>query len=177
MIEAVLPDEATPLPPMWEKRLLRLEERVTSSESDGLRARWDFGRELLSQRRGKTLPRYLIDRVATAVGVSRQELQARMKFAERYPDPQQLSDAVRQFPSWHAMSHEGLRRAKAERKPVASEAQLALRHAGRLAEKFGALAPEEIGEPERAAIQALTAVLTHLVAALEEGYGRQQENG
>jgi len=39
--------------------------------------------------------------VATELGVSRQELQARMKFAEMYPTEQELSNGVRQFGSWH----------------------------------------------------------------------------
>jgi hypothetical protein len=44
-------------------RLKHLEERIGTSESDGLRARWEFGRDLLSRREGKQLPKGLLSAV------------------------------------------------------------------------------------------------------------------
>jgi hypothetical protein len=88
--------------------LLQLEEAVQKSESHGMHARWEFGRALLTHRVGKKLPKGLLEALRQAVRVSRQEIQARMKFAERYPDDEAFSNAVGQYPSWHTMVRDGL---------------------------------------------------------------------
>ena len=84
--------------------LKKIEARITKSDEEGLRARWESGRKLLSQREGKLLPRGLLEAVATELGVSRQELQFRVKFVEIYPTEQELSNGVRQFGSWHQIA-------------------------------------------------------------------------
>lgn|GEM_PF-6636136 len=48
--------------------------------------------------------------MATELGVSRQELQFRVKFVEIYPTEGELSNAVRQFGSWHQIVAKGLTR-------------------------------------------------------------------
>jgi len=93
---------------LWIASLRKLERRVNVSETEGLRARWEFGRKLLQRRVGKLLPRGVLDEVATAVGVSRQELGFRMQFAERFDSEDELSNAVRKFGTWHAIAQEAL---------------------------------------------------------------------
>ncbi len=90
--------------------LKKIEARITKSDEEGLRARWESGRKLLSQREGKLLPRGLLDAVATELGVSREELTKRMKFTEMYPTEDELRNAITQFGSWYQIVAKGLTR-------------------------------------------------------------------
>ena len=87
---------------------LALDARVDQAEGDGIRARWEFGRELLRKRVGKQLPRGLLDELVAATGKSRTELQYRVQFAERYPDEEQLSNALDTYGSWFRIVNEAL---------------------------------------------------------------------
>src|SRR5688500_13586738 len=93
---------------VWEAELLRLEEAVNKSEGDGLRARWESGRHLLTHREGKQLPRGEPARLPAALGVRRPELTARMKFATKFPGEQELTDVIRKFKTWFAITHQAL---------------------------------------------------------------------
>lgn len=74
-------------------RLVKLDERVDAAEGEGLIARWEFGRELLSRRVGKKLPPGLLDALVAETGKSRAELQNRVQFAEVF-DAEALSNAL-----------------------------------------------------------------------------------
>ena len=100
--------EAIKLDDIRIARLRKFEDRISHSEHEGLRARWEFGKELLDWRVGKKLPVGVLDRVCTEIGVSRSELQYRIQFAEKYSDETLLSNGVRQWPTWHQMVQEGL---------------------------------------------------------------------
>jgi N6-adenosine-specific RNA methylase IME4 len=89
-------------------RLVHIEQRIGAAEGDGLRARWEFGRELLAKREGKQLPRGLLAKVCEETGASRWEIQTRMRFAERYPTEQEVSDAITHFGSWYGVVHHAL---------------------------------------------------------------------
>lgn len=89
-------------------RLVQLDRSVDAAEGEGLRARWEFGRELLSRRVGKQLPRGVLDEIAQATHKSRIELQCRMRFAERFPTEPEVHNAVTHFCSWHAIVNEAL---------------------------------------------------------------------
>ena len=92
-------------------RLVHLQASIGDVEQTGLRARWEFGRELLAAREGKgRLPNGYLTRVCKETGTSRAELGFRQQFAERYPDEEQLSNAIRQFRSWFRVVREGLAR-------------------------------------------------------------------
>ncbi len=90
-------------------RLLKLEERIGESESSGLRARWEFGHELLAARDGKgRLPnRYLIQ-VQEQTGVDQRELRRRAQFAQRFQTEDELGHAVTEFRTWHAIVNDAL---------------------------------------------------------------------
>lgn len=90
------------------ERLARLDQAVDVAEGEGLRARWEFGRDLLGHRAGKKLPTGLLDEVVDRTGKSRSELQCRIRFAERFPDEVSLCNAVAQFGSWHAVVNDAL---------------------------------------------------------------------
>jgi hypothetical protein len=97
------------LPPVMVHSLKRLEAKIAKSEDDGLRVRWEFGGELLAMRNGKKkLPAGRLDVIAKEVGASRRELQARVKFAEKFPDEERLCNAVTQFQSWRELCAKGL---------------------------------------------------------------------
>lgn len=89
-------------------RLANLEQRISGAEGDGLRARWEFGHELLVARVGKKLPPGYLTKVCDQTSVNRVEVKRRMQFAERFPDPEALAHAVSQWGSWHAIVHEAL---------------------------------------------------------------------
>lgn len=102
-------------------RLVQLDRSVDAAEGEGLRARWEFGRELLARRgSGKQLPRGVLDEVAQVIGKSRAELGARMKFAETFSSEGELSNAVRDFGSWHAIVNDALAAKPADADAAAS---------------------------------------------------------
>lgn len=91
------------------ERLVRIEARIGGAESEGLRARWEFGRELLAERDGKgRLPNGRLTEVCQQVGASRTEVTKRIQFAERFVDEGQLRNAVTKFGSWHAIVEKAL---------------------------------------------------------------------
>lgn len=93
------------------ERLVRIEERIGTAEGSGLRARWEFGRELVAARDGKgRLPNGYLKAITERTGVGRSELQFRVRFAERYPTEEQLCNAITQFGSWFAVTQKGLAR-------------------------------------------------------------------
>jgi hypothetical protein len=100
-------------------RLVHLEERIGGAESEGLRARWEFGRELLAARDGKgRLPNGYLKAVCAETKSSRSELVYRMQFAERFPTEDELSNALDSYRSWFSVVSEAL----AKPKPPAVEA-------------------------------------------------------
>lgn len=78
-----------------------LDKRVDEAEGDGIMARWEFGRELLTERVGKQLLAGRLDEVAKVIGKSRREVQRRVEFAEDYPTEEKVRHAVTHFGSWH----------------------------------------------------------------------------
>jgi hypothetical protein len=103
----VLPDDDT-LASSEERRFIEIEKRIRTAEHDGLIARWECGKQLFIRRKGKQLPRNLIQQLEKLIEVSQAELRYRMKFYEKFPTKEQVSDAIRDFPSWYRMTHEGL---------------------------------------------------------------------
>jgi 16S rRNA G966 N2-methylase RsmD len=90
-----------------------LDRRVDEADASGLRARWEFGRLLRSERIGKKLPVGRLEELAAAIGKSQQEISLRMMFADRFPDEEAFSNAVRKYASWHKVVAQGLRSPKA----------------------------------------------------------------
>lgn len=91
-------------------RLVHLEASIGGAEETGLRARWEFGRELLTARDGKgRLPNGYLTKVCEQTGASRSEVKYRSQFAERYPTEVELATAVASFRSWTDL-REGLKR-------------------------------------------------------------------
>jgi hypothetical protein len=88
--------------------LIRLEDAVRKGDGDGLRARWESGRYMLTLKKGKQLPRGELARLAETLGVHRAELTARMKFATKFATEGELADAIRKFQTWNAITHHAL---------------------------------------------------------------------
>lgn len=90
-------------------RLVKLEERIGGAESEGLRARWEFGHELLRARDGKgRLPNGYLTQIVAETGTSRREIGYRMQFAERFPTETELRNALQSSPSWFSVVTETL---------------------------------------------------------------------
>jgi hypothetical protein len=90
-------------------KLKTYEAKIAEHEDRALMERWHCGRDLLSQRIGKLLPKGLLDKIAAEVKVSRRELKYRMQFAQKYTSPDLLGNAVAQFGSWHEIVGKGLK--------------------------------------------------------------------
>lgn len=88
--------------------LVDLDARIDGAENDGIRARWEFGKQLLTERKGKQLPPGRLDAVARLIEKSREEVTRRMTFALRFPSEEEVSHAVTNFGSWHRIVNEAL---------------------------------------------------------------------
>jgi len=87
------------------------ETEIDHAEHDALLARWRCGRRILAERQangGKQLPHGRMDELCALVGKSSTELSNRAKFAEQYPDPEKVSNALETFQSWYGICSEGL---------------------------------------------------------------------
>lgn len=82
--------------------LVLIDKRIDENESDALRARWEFGRDLLLRRDGKgKLPPGLRAELVERTGKSATELTYRMQFAEAYSTEESLFNALNNGPpSW-----------------------------------------------------------------------------
>lgn len=88
-----------------------IDKRVDGAEGDALLARWEFGRMLLTERiahGGYQLPHGRINQLSVATGKSPSELKYRAQFAEQYPTPDKVANALATFRSWHGIVKEGL---------------------------------------------------------------------
>lgn len=83
-----------------DKRITVAEEQAADSIRESIRDRWEFGRLMLAERKGKKLPTGMLDELVEATGKSRAELQFRMQFAEQYETEDQLSTAIGNYGSW-----------------------------------------------------------------------------
>lgn len=83
-----------------DKRIDTAEDQAADSLRESIRDRWEFGRLILAKRKGKQLPKGVLDELAGATGKSRAELQFRAQFAERYPTEDEVSRAIGTFTPW-----------------------------------------------------------------------------
>jgi hypothetical protein len=83
-----------------DKRIDTAEEQVGDLMRESLRDRWEFGRLMLSKRRGKKLPDRMLAGLAEVTGKSLSELGYRMRFAERYSTEGEFTNALVNFTSW-----------------------------------------------------------------------------
>lgn len=91
-------------------RLVQLEQRVLQAEDSGLRARWDFGRDLLLHCDDKgNLPRGFVKEIAAECNVEPAEINRRKRFAQVYPTEAERDHAMITFSSWFAIVNRGLK--------------------------------------------------------------------
>jgi N6-adenosine-specific RNA methylase IME4 len=90
-------------------RLAKIEERISGSETSALRARWEFGHEILRYANEKGhLPRRFVKELSDDLGVQPAEVNRRKRFAQFYPTEAELDHAVIEFGSWHEVVSRGL---------------------------------------------------------------------
>jgi N6-adenosine-specific RNA methylase IME4 len=83
------------------ERLVHIDQRIDSAEGDGLRARWEFGQQMLTARDGAgRLPNGYLASLVERTGKSRSELGYRVQFAAAYSTEEELSNALDSFTSW-----------------------------------------------------------------------------
>lgn len=113
----VITDDPDAIVPSMAKKLREMQERVNTGEREGLLARWEMGRLMLPWRAGrKQLSKGQLANIEEITGLGRVELGRRMRFADRYPDEDELRHAMTKFPTWFEIVKEGLydKRAKPE---------------------------------------------------------------
>jgi N6-adenosine-specific RNA methylase IME4 len=82
--------------------LVLIDKQIDENESCALRARWEFGREMLAARDGAgRLPNRMLTEVSERTGKARAEIGHRMRFAARFHTEDELANAVSTFGSWH----------------------------------------------------------------------------
>ena len=82
------------------ERLVHIDARIDANESDALRARWEFGQQMLAARDGAgRLPNGYLAALVERTGKSRRELAYRAQFAASY-DESELCNALHSSPSW-----------------------------------------------------------------------------
>jgi N6-adenosine-specific RNA methylase IME4 len=83
------------------ERLVRIDQRIDGHEGDAIRDRWEFGRLMLAARDGAgRLPNGYLTDLVERTGKSRSELKFRAAFAERFPTPQEMANALANCGSW-----------------------------------------------------------------------------
>jgi hypothetical protein len=87
----------------WDfEELVLIDKRIDTSDAEGIRDRWEFGRRMLADRKGKKrLPNGYLAALVECTGKSRAELGFRIQFAEQNPTEAELSNALDSFSSWH----------------------------------------------------------------------------
>jgi hypothetical protein len=106
---------------VWTSELERLEDAVRRSDKDGVRARWESGRHLLTLRGGKRYRRGELAALSKGLGVHRSELTARVKFATKFSTDEALTNVISQFGTWFAIKQQALTDTPREQAPTESE--------------------------------------------------------
>lgn len=105
----------------FEDIIRQADNEANAQEQTGLRARWESGRRLFKVRQrcgGLRLPNRMLQQFVAALTVPARELNHRMKFAEKYPTEDELSNAVTKFRTWRAITQKALTDTPREKKPV-----------------------------------------------------------
>jgi hypothetical protein len=88
-----------------DKRIDAAEEQATDNVRESLRDRWEFGKRMLAERKGKQLPKGRMADLVKATDKSQRELSYRMQFAEAYPTEEQVCTAMQTFKSWRQVKN------------------------------------------------------------------------
>jgi N6-adenosine-specific RNA methylase IME4 len=87
------------------ERLVHIDRQIDENESTALRARWEFGRQMLAARDGAgRLPNGYLAQLVERTGKSRSELSYRAQFAAAYPTDAELSNALDSFTAWRELT-------------------------------------------------------------------------
>lgn len=93
------------------ERLVRIDQSIDENESTALRARWDFGQQMIAARVGAKLPSGYLKQLVERTGKSRRELSYRAQFAEAFPTEDALCNALHNGASWFEVT-QSLKKAK-----------------------------------------------------------------
>jgi N6-adenosine-specific RNA methylase IME4 len=87
------------------ERLVRIDQQIDQNESTALRARWEFGQQMLAARDGAgRLPNGYLAQLVERTGKSRTEMHYRAQFAVAYPTENELLNALSSYPSWREVA-------------------------------------------------------------------------
>ncbi|PQM53122.1 hypothetical protein C5U48_05695 [Mycolicibacter virginiensis] len=89
-----------------------IQQRIAESETGSIKARWEFGQELVRQRLGKQLPHGLRSQIREAFGLESSEITRRMQLAEKFSSPEELKAVCERCGgSWRRIIREELTKA------------------------------------------------------------------
>src|SRR3954471_13713672 len=89
----------------------RVKRRIQREDYESIWARWEFGHRLVQERRangGKKLPDKRLEKLATALGMSRSDIQHCMRLAAQHSTKAEVYAMLRRFGSWARIVREGL---------------------------------------------------------------------
>jgi hypothetical protein len=107
-------ESSGPIDTPWGSELRRIEKRVWDGDASGIRARWESGHHILKRRKGKLLPKGLLQHLGAALEVSRRELIYRVQFALAVPTEDELRKTLAQFPTWTQIITKSLPRGRSK---------------------------------------------------------------
>jgi hypothetical protein len=119
---------------VWKPELEQLEEVIKKNDACSIRARWHSGNKLLALRKGKQLPKKVLEILVHDFQVSRSELSARMKFATKFQSEAELSNVIESHRTWYPIKQHALTNKPREKKD--KPAVSTLKRALELLEKF-----------------------------------------
>jgi len=110
-LEGALLEELTPLHEKiaaFDAEIAKANSDIDVSETEGIEARWEFGRQLLRHRNGKKLPNGWLDAIKKHFDYRPRETQYRVKCAEKFADIKALRARTRDCRTWKKMCRQVL---------------------------------------------------------------------
>lgn len=92
----------------WKTTLLKLEAQINQGDGDSIRARWESGRRLLWLKKGRQLGKGVLEQLVFDFKVHRSELTARMKFAQKFPTAEQVTEVIATYRTWFGIKQQAL---------------------------------------------------------------------
>jgi len=93
---------------VWERVLRKWEDKINKGDGDAIRARWESGRRLVKLKKGRQLPKKMLDLLAVHFHVHRSELTARIKFAGKFSTEDELAKVIGSYRTWFAIKQYAL---------------------------------------------------------------------
>ena len=167
-IEIVIGEQEGPLHSPLGRDLRRLEDKIRGGDRAGIEARWEFGRRLL-ERRGdaKQLDKGLITAIVAEFGISASEVRHRIRFAEKYPARDEVSNMLETYRTWREIMQNALYGKRQAAAPAKADNVIRTFEIRRV-RKAIVTKRARLTESEREELRQLLQVITEILASYEK---------